>query len=777
MDRCQTYQHKSGSRKRKERAARLESIKQGQTLLSKFFVTHGDPSSSNTVDTIVSQHPDAGLTDASDSATTVTAESDHENVGDMPQNSSPIMATSYVSILSDESDIPLLESGSSDVSVSVPDSNMTENVPISVGQLHEFDTGQLEEVIPTPNQVNTAVRTGHLQHPSNFPRDETGRAFPQTLLHIQLNNGEKIVRDWLVWSVEKQSLFCFCCRMFYNGPEQSRPSLAQIQGINGNWRKLYEKIPQHQNSASHRSCYLMWRKLEKTIANSATIDMKLDQSIQSEVLQWKLILVRLLDIALFLAERGLPFRGVTEKLGDPHNGLFLGLCEFLARYDKVLELHLAAVREAQASHRRMQVSYLSKDTQNEFIECCASAVLRSLLKEVADSKYYAVIVDATPDTSSLEQNVFVLRYVYCNIEGQYEVQERFLDFVDNQRRHSKTGEVIASMILDTLKKQDIPFQNCRGQGYDNASNMTGVYKGVSTRLENENKLAKFSPCAAHSLNLCGTHAAECCPDVVTFFGVVQKVYAMFHGSPERWELLKDIISDSLHPFSSTRWSARIQSVRPFAANLPGLKTALESLLEFNLTAQAMADVKGFIKYISSFKCVLMSSIWFKALKMIDDRSKVLQAQSATIDIEVKNIDGLIRDLQNLKGKWPAILAECKAVAKALKIELWSVNPDKRKKRRKRFFDESDASDSDESEDDKDKGNLDDGPYDEFRLHVFEVLVDSLLTEMKNRYGVVRALEAKFAFLWKYLSMEEKIPATSNLVFRGIHCFFLCGSFE
>ena len=89
----------------------------------------------------------------------------------------------------------------------------------------------MEEVIPTPNQVNTAVRTGHLQHPSNF--DETRRAFPQTLLHIQLNNGEKIVRDWLVWSLEKQSLFCFCCRLFYNGPEQSQPS--QIQGINGNW--------------------------------------------------------------------------------------------------------------------------------------------------------------------------------------------------------------------------------------------------------------------------------------------------------------------------------------------------------------------------------------------------------------------------------------------------------------------------------------------------------------------------------------------------------------
>jgi hypothetical protein len=270
-------------------------------------------------------------------------------------------------------------------------------------------------------------------------------------MHTQLNNGEKILRDWLVRSIEKQSLFCFSCRLFYSGPEQSKPSLAQVQGICGNWRKLYEKIPQHQESASHKSCYLKWRKLEKTIAKSATIDMKLDQSIRSEILKWKLILVRLLVITLFLVERGLPFSGVTEKLGNPNNGLFHGICELLARYDKVLELHLAAVKEAQDSNRRMQVTYLSKETQNEFIECCANAVLTKLLKEIEDSKYYAVIVDATPDTGSLEQNVFVLRYVYCNMEGQHEVQERFLDFVYNQRRHSKTGAVIASMILDTLK--------------------------------------------------------------------------------------------------------------------------------------------------------------------------------------------------------------------------------------------------------------------------------------------------------------------------------------
>lgn len=95
------------------------------------------------------------------------------------------------------------------------------------------------------------------------------------------------------------------------------------------------------------------------------------------------------------------------------------------------------------------------------------------------------------------------------------------------------------------------------------------------------------------------------------------------------------------------------------------------------------------------------------------------------------------------------------MAKALKIELWFVNSDKRKKKRKRVFDESDVSDPDLDESEDDEGNFGDGPYDEFILQVFDVFVDSLSTEMKNRYRVIRSLETKFAFMWKYLSMEEK----------------------
>ena len=151
-----------------------------------------------------------------------------------------------------------------------------------------------------------------------------------------------------------------CCRLFNEGPTQSRPALAQLHGICDNWRKLYEKIPQHQKSKVHKSCYLEWRGLEKAIAKAATIDIATDQNIRIELLKWKLILTRLLDITLFLTKKGLPFRGNNELIKNPHNGLFFGICELLARYDKVLELHIAYVIDAQKTSRRMQVTILQR---------------------------------------------------------------------------------------------------------------------------------------------------------------------------------------------------------------------------------------------------------------------------------------------------------------------------------------------------------------------------------------------------------------------------------
>ena len=78
-------------------------------------------------------------------------------------------------------------------------------------------------------------------------------------------------------------------------------------------------------------------------------------------------------------------------------------------------------------------------------------------------------------------------------------------------------------------------------------------------------------------------------------------------------------------------SDRVASVRPFAAHLPSLKVALQQLLALNLTPRTISEVNGAIKYVSSFTCLVMSSVWLKVLVAIDQRNQIIQARKATID--------------------------------------------------------------------------------------------------------------------------------------------------
>jgi ribose 5-phosphate isomerase RpiB len=53
-----------------------------------------------------------------------------------------------------------------------------------------------------------------------------------------------------------------------------------------------------------------------------------------------------------------------------------------------------------------------------------------------------------------------------------------------------TAEQLAQSLLDFLKKNGIDIKDCRGQSYDNTSNMSGKYRGVQARIKEINKYAK-----------------------------------------------------------------------------------------------------------------------------------------------------------------------------------------------------------------------------------------------------------------------------------------------
>jgi len=102
--------------------------------------------------------------------------------------------------------------------------------------------------------------------------------------------------------------------------------------------------------------------------------------------------------------------------------------------------------------------YLSWYSQNEFIGLCANKVLQTILDQRRDAIFYGIIVDATPDISHNKRNVLILRYIFQNQDSdEFEVNERFIEFMNFT---GKTGEKITEEILATLKKNDIPLQDC-----------------------------------------------------------------------------------------------------------------------------------------------------------------------------------------------------------------------------------------------------------------------------------------------------------------------------
>ena len=588
-----------------------------------------------------------------------------------------------------------------------------------------------------------------LQTIKEIPKDVKGNSFSEVFLYSSsANNREKHYRDWLVWSKVNEALYCFPCLLF--SEEQNlghRSLLSKREGfspLKQNWKKLYSRLPEHEKSSDHRTSYCKWKELEQSLCGHG-VDHKLQKQIMSEVDEWRAILTRLLDVTLHCATRGLPFQGDNTVIGDQHNGNFLGTLELLGKYDRITYEHLAKVQKAQAEGKSMQgkVHYLSWQSQNEFIELCAKKVLRFILEERQQAIYFSIIVDSTPDVAHNEQNVLILRYLIKDNESdKFEIHERFIEFI---MFHKKTGEELSDMVLSRLDHYMIPFSDCRGQGYDNGANMSGKVKGVQAHLHKKNPLAQYSPCGAHTLNLTGVHAASLCPDTVTFFGCIQRLYVFFSSSPARWKVLQENIPCSLHSQSETRWSARVDAVRPVAQHLPGILSALDKSLEnFCMTHEMRSEVISLKEYFTSYPSIVLAAIWFKILSNIDLRNQIIQSRGISLETEISLISDLCMELRQLRDMWPGILSEARHVATSLGIT--PSFPEKRVRKRKRFHDEvvdESAKTTNEFNEEAD-----------FRINVFYCTVDYIVTDLEQRFTVVKGICDTFTAVLMYASLSE-----------------------
>jgi hypothetical protein len=485
-------------------------------------------------------------------------------------------------------------------------------------------------------------------------------------------------------------------------------------------------IDEHANSDEHRRAVLAWMKRS---TGSACIDSDLRQQVDAERKYWHSVLLRVVEVVKFLAERGLAFRGDNELLGSSHNGNFLGFLELLAKFDSFLADHISRY----GGQGRGFPSYLSSTICDEIIDLMGKEVLQVVCNEIRNAKYFALMVDSTPDTSHIDQLTIVMRF--ANDDG--EVVERFLKFVPIDRH---TGESLRDHILQTLKDLNIDIQNYRGQSYDNAANMSGKYSGLQSRIKEENRLADYVPCAAHSLNLVGTASVNCCIEAVSFFGIVQQIYAFAAGSPHRWNALTQGLSKNesgriltLKTLSSTRWHCHAESVKALSQNYLNFYNALSVLADDdNEPAETRITATNLAASLQKLETAFLCELWFRILKKFNRSSSMLQ----NTEIHFLQATAIYNSLQIYITELRKQFTDIDAVAKNMmpNVSQIYVSETARVRRRPPRYDDSTTP------------HIDLSGTDSFRVNTFIVIIDQLHASLEQRHNAYQKLSSDFAFL-------------------------------
>lgn len=294
----------------------------------------------------------------------------------------------------------------------------------------------------------------------------------------------------------------------------------------------------------------------------------------------------------------------------------------------------------------------------------ADKIRQKIIDEIKTVKYYSIIVDSSPNISHVDQLSFVIRYVQ---ENGVPI-ERFLQFLPNTGH--KAIELFDS-VTKLLNSYEIEIENCRGQSYDNARNMSGIYSGLQARIKELNPLIEYVPCSAHSLNLVGSCSADSCDDTLTYFSLLQTVYNFFSSSTNRWEILKTQLknnpeSKTVKTLSNTRWSSRDDACKSLNSSWNEIRNALISITN-NLTEKATTinEARSILNKLDSLETAFMTVLWGCLLDRLNKASKQLQSVNINVSVIVDIYDSLIEYTKSLRN--PIIFNEYENKAKLLSV--------------------------------------------------------------------------------------------------------------
>ena len=199
-----------------------------------------------------------------------------------------------------------------------------------------------------------------------------------------------------------------------------------------------------------------------------------------------------------------------------------------------------------------------------------------------------------------------------------------------------TSHQLADLLFEFIEDNEISLKDLRGKPYDNASNMSGKYKGMLAIIKERNHQAEYIPCVAHFLNLAGKCAAECCQSAVRFFMLVQGLYVFSSASTDRWNLLADapkpLQCPTIKPLSDTRWEAGYDALHALRKGYQAVRKVLKAMCDDNDEKyQTKETTRGIVSSMEKLETGILLEVWSCIMERFYKTCQALQDSKITLN--------------------------------------------------------------------------------------------------------------------------------------------------
>ncbi|XP_047320720.1 zinc finger MYM-type protein 1-like [Impatiens glandulifera] len=219
--------------------------------------------------------------------------------------------------------------------------------------------------------------------------------------------------------------------------------------------------------------------------------------------------------------------------------------------------------------------------------------------------------------------------------------------LDSQNR----AATLKKEICNVLTRYNLEINNMRGQGYDDASNMNGIFNGLQAPFLKDCPYAYYVHCFAHRLQLALINAAEKEISTWIFFSNLTTIINLITSSSKHNtelqsaqanEIARSIVDGNreigrganqignLQRPGTTRWSSHFDSICSLIDMYDAIVNVLENIIKDGSYISMRGEAGGSLIVMKSFDFIFILHLMHKIMGITNLLSGALQRKSIDI---------------------------------------------------------------------------------------------------------------------------------------------------